>query len=79
MNPPYGKRLQDPSILDLYKRIGDTLKQRYPGVDAWIFSANPDALKQIGLRTFKKCTLKNGPLDCKLVGFHLYASAAGTL
>ncbi len=75
MNPPYGKRLQDPSITALYRSIGDTLKQRYPGSQAWIFSANPEALKQIGLRPFKKYALKNGPLDCKLVGFNLVSGA----
>ncbi len=78
VNPPYGKRLEDPSILALYKSIGDTLKQRYPGVEAWILSANPDALKQIGLRPFKKYALKNGPLDCKLVGFTLYNGSIRT-
>ncbi|MCX7786964.1 MAG: THUMP domain-containing protein [Spirochaetes bacterium] len=78
MNPPYGKRLQDPSIVALYQSIGNTLKQRYPGTQAWIFSGNPEGLKHIGLRPFKKYSLKNGPLDCKLVGFNIVAGSYGT-
>ncbi|HOV37694.1 MAG TPA: THUMP domain-containing protein, partial [Spirochaetales bacterium] len=61
MNPPYGKRLGDPAIGDLYKKIGDTLKQGYTDSDAWILSANSEGVKQIGLRPFKKYPLKNGP------------------
>jgi len=71
MNPPYGKRLQDPELETLYRSIGNTLKQKYAGVQAWILSGNPEAAKLIGLRPFKKVALKNGPLDCKLFGFTL--------
>lgn len=71
MNPPYGKRLQDPELVTLYRTIGDTLKRNYTGSQAWILSGNPEAAKHIGLRPFKKYALKNGPLDCKLLGFTL--------
>lgn len=71
MNPPYGKRLKDPELETLYRTIGDTLKKKYAGVQAWILSGNPEAAKHIGLRPFKKYALKNGPLDCKLFGFTL--------
>lgn len=71
MNPPYGKRLQDPELETLYRTIGDTLKNKYAGVQAWILSGNPEAAKHIGLRPFQKVALKNGPLDCKLFGFTL--------
>src|SRR5699024_2121685 len=33
-NPPYGERLEI-DIPDFYGKIGDTLKQNYPGTDAW--------------------------------------------
>jgi putative N6-adenine-specific DNA methylase len=75
MNPPYGKRLAPETsgeIAELYKRIGDTLKRKYTGWTAWIFSANKDALKHIGLRPFCRFPLKNGPLDCRLAGFRLF-------
>ena len=72
MNPPYGERIQERDILDLYKRLGDHLKQQFNGYDAWIISSNKDALKNIGLRPSKKITLFNGPLECKFQKFEMY-------
>jgi putative N6-adenine-specific DNA methylase len=84
MNPPYGKRMRQTKdapdgeqaaqaeINGLYTRIGDTLKRSYAGWTAWLFSANLDAIKHIGLRPFRRVPLKNGPLDCRLVGIKLY-------
>jgi putative N6-adenine-specific DNA methylase len=73
MNPPYGRRLDDPGIYTLYQTIGDTLKRRYSGYTAWIFSSNLDAVKHIGLRPFQRIPLKNGPLECRFLGFKLFS------
>lgn len=75
MNPPYDERMKKEAINEFYKQIGDQLKQQFNGYNAWIFSGNKDALKSVGLRTAKKLTLKNGPIDCK---FHLYELYKGT-
>ena len=75
MNPPYDERMKKEAIDEFYKKIGDQLKQQFNGYNAWIFSGNKDALKSVGLRTAKKLTLKNGPIDCK---FHLYELYKGT-
>jgi putative N6-adenine-specific DNA methylase len=72
MNPPYGERLDDGDILGLYKSIGDTLKKKYSGCDAWIITSNPDAMKKIGLHSTRKITLYNGPLECKFLKFSMY-------
>ena len=72
MNPPYGKRLHDDELNGLYKRIGDTLKHKYPGWTAWIFSSNLEAVKHIGLRSSRRIALRNGPLECRLLGFELF-------
>jgi putative N6-adenine-specific DNA methylase len=75
MNPPYGERMQKIDINHFYKNIGDQLKQAYNGFDAWIFSSNKEALKNVGLRTSKKLTLYNGPLETK---FHKYSMYSGS-
>lgn len=75
MNPPYGKRIEEASITSLYASIGDTLKKHYSGYRAWIFSSNSEASKSIGLRPFRKIHLKNGPLDCKFLGFELFSGS----
>ncbi len=73
MNPPYGKRLEEDSISALYATIGDTLKKHYSGYRAWIFSSNAEAVKSVGLRPFRKIHLKNGPLDCRFLGYELFS------
>jgi len=70
-NPPYGERL----ALDMesfYGNIGDTLKQHYPGTNAWFITANLEALKFVGLRTSRKIKLFNGRLESKLVCYQIY-------
>ncbi len=72
MNPPYDERIPVEQTALFYKRIGDMLKQRYAGYDAWVLSANLEALKQIGLHPSRKITLFNGPLECRFLKFSLY-------
>jgi len=71
-NPPYGERLKQTNINDFYKKLGDTLKNNFSGFDAWIFSANKEALKNIGLRTSRRLALYNGSLECKFHCYQLY-------
>ena len=71
-NPPYDERVKSDDIIGLYKSIGDTLKERYDGWDAWILSGNKDAIKRVGLRTSKKLTLYNGAIECKFHKYEMY-------
>ncbi|HCZ10335.1 MAG TPA: RNA methyltransferase, partial [Flavobacteriaceae bacterium] len=70
-NPPYGERLEG-DINTLYQDFGDTLKRSYPDTDAWIISANFEALKFVGLRPRKKIKLFNGKLETRLCYFPIY-------
>ena len=72
MNPPYDERLEESNINELYKMIGDQLKQAFQGFQAWIISSNLQALKNIGLRPSKKLTLFNAALECRFQKFELY-------
>ncbi len=72
MNPPYGERMVEADLQELYKSIGDTLKKNFAGYQAWIFSGNPGAMKSVGLRTSRKLTLYNGPIKCKYHQYNLY-------
>ena len=70
-NPPYGERL-DIEMESFYKNIGDTLKQNYPGTDAWFITSNLDALKHVGLRHSRKIHLVNAKLEARLVKYVMY-------
>ncbi|MGY5847520.1 THUMP domain-containing class I SAM-dependent RNA methyltransferase [Salegentibacter sp. HM20] len=73
-NPPYGERLEI-DMPSFYKRIGDTLKQNYPGTDAWFITSNLESIKHIGLRPSKKIKLYNGALESKFLKFQIYAGS----
>ncbi|MCE2611884.1 THUMP domain-containing protein [Flavobacteriaceae bacterium D16] len=70
-NPPYGERL-NVEMERFYKQIGDTLKQGYPNTQAWMITANLDALKHVGLRTSRKIKVYNGQLEARLVQYEIY-------
>ncbi len=70
-NPPYGERLEI-DIEEFYGKIGDTLKQSYPGTHAWFIATNFDAIKSVGLRASRKIKLFNGPLEGRLLKYVLY-------
>lgn len=72
INPPYGERLEEKDIINLYRGIGDALKKNFKGFEAWIISSNKDALKLIGLKPSKKIDVYNGPLECKFEKFEIF-------
>jgi putative N6-adenine-specific DNA methylase len=72
-NPPYGVRLGDGKDLGpLYKALGDFLKQRCRGSEAYIFFGNREMLKHIGLKPAWKKPIRNAGLDARIVKFDLY-------
>lgn len=72
-NPPYGERLKTQSITELYRAIGDVLKQKYAGYSAWIISSSEDGFKNIGLKPSRKIELFNGSLPCSFRNFELFS------
>ena len=71
-NPPYGERMEVNDQIELYKKIGDSLKKNYAGYSAWLISSDFNALKNIGLRPSRKIALFNGQLECKYLRFDIY-------
>ncbi|WP_294822170.1 THUMP domain-containing protein [uncultured Flavobacterium sp.] len=76
-NPPYGERL-DIDLERFYREIGDTLKQGYPGTNAWFITANLEALKFVGLKPSRKIKLFNGKLEARLVKYEMYEGSKKT-
>ena len=70
-NPPYGERL-DIEMENFYSSIGDTLKQGYPGTNAWFITSNLPALKFVGLRPSRKIKVFNSHLESRLVKYEMY-------
>ncbi len=72
-NPEYGHRLGDEEELKAtYSRLGDFLKQKATGYEAFIFSGNRKLLKEIGLRVDRRWAFDNGGIACDLDAYPLY-------
>ena len=66
-NPPYGVRIgEQEQLAEFYPRLGDALKQRFSGWNAYIFTADLRLAKMIKLSVSKRTPLFNGPLECRL-------------
>jgi len=78
-NPPYGERIKVDDLKLFYKETGDVLKQKYAGYTAWLLGSDQESLKFIGLRPSRRIRVMNGPLECRLVKFDLFAGKKGGL
>ena len=74
-NPPYDERMQIKDINAFYAEIGDSFKKNFRGWEAWMISSNIPALKMLGLKPSRKIPLFNGPLECRLYRFEMYAGS----
>ncbi|HOG18144.1 MAG TPA: class I SAM-dependent RNA methyltransferase [Syntrophales bacterium] len=76
LNPPYGERMGDATMLaTLYRAIGDFFKHRCQGYRGYIFTGNPDLAKEVGLRTKRRIPFFNGDIPCRLLEYELYAGS----
>ena len=71
-NPPYGERLKQDNAKAFHTILGDTLKRKYDGYEAWVLSSNLEAVKFTGLKPEKKIVLFNGPLECRYIKYSIY-------
>jgi 23S rRNA G2445 N2-methylase RlmL len=76
LNPAYGERMGDVLALEpVYRRIGDFFKQKCQGYRGYVFTGNLDLGKMTGLRSNRKILFFNGNIECRLLGFNLYAGS----
>ena len=72
-NPPYGERLNDEHLLELYAMIGERLKHAFQGGQAWIISYHFECFDKIGLKPSAKIPLFNGALPCELRKYEIFS------
>lgn len=64
-NPPYGERLEsEPALIALHTALGQRIKQFFGGWQLSLFSAAPQLLDCLQMRSERQFQAKNGPLDC---------------
>ncbi len=72
INPPYGERLKEMNLNDLYQMIGERLKHNYSGNIAWILSSSAENIKFLGLKPAAKSELYNGSLKCQYNRYKMF-------
>jgi putative N6-adenine-specific DNA methylase len=73
VNPEYGERMGEiENLKETYKKIGDFFKKKCQGYKGYIFTGNLDLAKKVGLRTNRRITFFNGPIECRLLEYGLY-------
>jgi len=76
LNPEYGERMGEVKELeDVYKRIGDYLKQKCAGYRGYIFTGNMELAKHVGLKTRTRTPFYNSNIECRLFGYDLYSGS----
>lgn len=75
-NLPYGERMGELNELrGLYPRIGDTLKKKFSGWNAYLLSSDLEMPKHIRLSVSKRTPLFNGPLECRLFEYKMVSGS----
>ena len=72
INPPYGERLKEKGLNELYAMMGERLKHQYPGSTAWILSSSIESFKNVGLKPKVRLDLYNGALKCKFNKYEMF-------
>ena len=81
-NPPYGERIgvrgdstvpQDDMAAGFYAAFSTTLKQRFAGWTAYLFTADLGLPKMLRLKESRKTPFFNGALECRLFRFDMVA------
>lgn len=71
-NLPYGERMGDLADLELlYPQLGDALKQKFGGWNAYLFTSDLRMPKFIRLSVSKRTPLFNGAIECRLFEYKM--------
>lgn len=75
-NLPYGDRITTGEpLVDLYKRMGDWLKNNFSGWEAVLITATTSPYRYIGLHPRKKYKFYNGRIEIVVLVFELYSGS----
>jgi putative N6-adenine-specific DNA methylase len=75
-NLPYGERMGERAELEtLYPKLGDLLKQKFSGWNAYLLTSDLGMPKFIRLSVSRRTPLFNGALECRLFEYKIVAGS----
>lgn len=75
-NPPYGERLNQDNVLELYSQLGQNLKFNYDSNNVWILSSSTMGIKKLGFKHRKMGLYYSGKIPVHLINFSIYKGNA---
>lgn len=71
-NLPYGERMGElDEMAELYPKLGDLLKQRFAGWNAYLFTGDLRLAKLMRLSASRRTPLFNGAIECRLFEYKM--------
>ena len=75
-NLPYGERMGElDEMAELYPKLGDVLKQRFAGWNAYLFTGDLRIAKLMRLSASRRTPLFNGAIECRLFEYRIRAGS----
>ena len=71
-NPPYGERMGDGPLEQLYEAIGHLLKREFAGSQATLIVGEDSPHRSIGLKPDISRKLRNGSIPCRLLKLKVF-------
>jgi putative N6-adenine-specific DNA methylase len=79
LNPEYGERMgKVEQLKEVYQGIGDFFKKRCLGYIGYIFTANLDLAKKVGLKAKRRVPFFSSNIECRLLEYDLYEGSRKT-
>ena len=76
VNPPYGKRLEENSLLaPLYRLLGDQLRSVFPGWKAVMITSDENLARETALKPDRTNIMFNGPLRCVVNRYSIFSKS----
>jgi putative N6-adenine-specific DNA methylase len=78
-NLPYGERMGDlEELQELYPKLGDVLKKKFGGWNAYLFTSDLRMPKFIRLSVSRRTLLFNGAIECRLFEYKMVTGSNRT-
>lgn len=72
-DPPYGVRLEDPRIIELYRKMGGTLNALFGGWKVSILCGEQELLSYVDLKPERTNAIYNGGILCQLAHYVVFS------
>lgn len=75
-NLPYGERMgEEDELAELYPQLGDALKKKFGGWNAYLFTADTRITRLMRLTPSRRTPLFNGAIECRLFEYRIVAGS----